>query len=94
MRHQQGIIMVFIIVGNNVGTTNIYYNHVENTFTSAISTGWTFSGNNFVFGTVSLQADGQLSVGSSAITTGTPQLPITISILVSAIPEHMAAHLH
>ncbi len=62
-------------IGSNLGTTNIYYNHVESNFTTPISTGWTFSGNNTASVPVTLQADGQLSVGSTAIDNGNPAAP-------------------
>lgn len=61
--------------GGNLGTTNVYYNHVETAMTTPILTGWTFSGNNTTTSVVTLQSDLRPAVGSAAVDNGNPAAP-------------------
>lgn len=60
---------------SNSGTINVYYNHVDVTFNYPVSTGFTYSGNNFTSSSISLASDGRLSAGNAAINNGNPAAP-------------------
>ncbi|MEX1131823.1 MAG: hypothetical protein WEC15_01235 [Flavobacteriales bacterium] len=58
------------------GQTNVYFNVVESSLSTTISTtGFTFVGNNITDQAITVQADGRLPAGSAAIDGGNPAAP-------------------
>lgn len=60
--------------GNN-GQINVYYNHVASGFTTAVSTGFTFAGNNTTDQPLTFNADGTLNNAPAAVDGGNPAAP-------------------
>jgi len=61
--------------GGNSGQINVYFNHVASGFNNAISTGFTFVGNNTTDQPLTFNADGTFANAPAAIDGGNPAPP-------------------
>ncbi|MCB0763140.1 MAG: hypothetical protein R2815_10305 [Flavobacteriales bacterium] len=59
----------------NSGQINVYFNHVRSGFNTAISTGFTFEGNNTTDQQLSFNSDGTFQTAPAAIDGGNPAAP-------------------
>lgn len=59
----------------NLGQINVYFNHVSSSVSPAISTGFTFEGNNTINQPITLNADGSFLNAPGAINGGNPAAP-------------------
>ncbi len=59
----------------NSGQINVYYNHVASGMSIAISTGFTFAGNNTTNQALTFNADGTLNNAPGAVNGGNPAAP-------------------
>lgn len=59
----------------NSGQINVYYNHVEAGMALAISTGFTFAGNNITDQALSFTSEGMLATAPAAVNGGNPAAP-------------------
>jgi cytoskeletal protein CcmA (bactofilin family) len=57
------------------GTSNVYYNFVDNTFDSEIVGSFTFTGNNTINQTFTINTNGTLPAGNPGINAGNPAQP-------------------